>query len=254
MTEQLGLFDARAAPPDELARAPLRVRESRRARRLTLRLLPPHTFELVVPRGTRAGEIAAFVHEHRAWIEGARRELQASRPVRSEGLPTRIEFGAVGETWEVEYQQQPAARPRYRVAGTTLTISTPDTSRRGADALLREWLLDRADYHLAPWLLRESAVVGHRPTQVQVRLQRTRWGSCSSAGTVSLNATLMFLPPPLVRYLFVHELCHLIALNHSRKFWAAVARYEPDYETLDRRLTAAWHEVPLWAQPRARSV
>jgi predicted metal-dependent hydrolase len=85
-----------------------------------------------------------------------------------------------------------------------------------------------------------------------VRMQRTRWGSCSSSGTVSLNAALLFLEPAVVRYLFVHELCHLIALNHSRKFWCAVARYEPNYEALDRRLTEAWHEIPLWAHPEAR--
>jgi predicted metal-dependent hydrolase len=87
---------------------------------------------------------------------------------------------------------------------------------------------------------------------VQVRLQRTRWGSCSSSGTVSLNAALLFLEPNVVRYLFVHELCHLVALNHSRKFWTEVARHEPDYEALDRRLTQAWHEIPLWAHPEAR--
>jgi predicted metal-dependent hydrolase len=69
---------------------------------------------------------------------------------------------------------------------------------------------------------------------------------------VSLNAALLFLEPPVVRYLFVHELCHLIALNHSRRFWAAVARYEPNYEALDRRLSEAWHEIPLWAHPEAR--
>ncbi len=73
MTEQLGLFESRGEPrPAELVRAPLSVRESRRARYLTLRLLPPHTLEVVVPRGTRAAEVAAFVHEHRQWIADAR--------------------------------------------------------------------------------------------------------------------------------------------------------------------------------------
>jgi hypothetical protein len=152
----------------------------------------------------------------------------------------------------VEYREEPVRRPRYRALGSTLAVSTPDSSRRGAETALREWLLDQADYHLAPWLMRESVVVGRRPVNVQVRLQRTRWGSCSSAGTVSLNAALLFLPAPLVRYLFVHELCHLIALDHSPKFWAAVARYEPGFEALDRRLTAAWSEIPLWAHGAAR--
>ena len=251
MTEQLGLFQPRAdLEPTELASAPLRVRESNRARYLSLRLLPPHTLELVVPRGTRAATVSAFVHEHRQWIEDARRELAERRPLRSEGLPTRIELRAIGQSWRVDYRHDPRASVRCRVRDSVLEVSTRETSRRGADAALRSWLLDEADYHLAPWLLRESQVVGRRPTNVQVRLQRTRWGSCSNSGTVSLNAALLFLEPPLVRYLFIHELCHLIALNHSRKFWAAVARYEPDYEALDRRLTAAWSEIPLWAHGR----
>jgi predicted metal-dependent hydrolase len=138
------------------------------------------------------------------------------------------------------------------VREAVLEVSTPEDDRRGAAKALRGWLLDEADYHLVPWLKREAQVVGHRPARVQVRLQRTRWGSCSNSGTVSLNAALLFLEPALVRYLFIHELCHLIALNHSRKFWSAVRQYEPEYEALDRRLTEAWHEIPLWAHPEAR--
>jgi predicted metal-dependent hydrolase len=253
VTEQLGLFDARSArDPADIVRAPLRVRESGRARRLTLRLLPPHTLELVVPRGTRAAEVAAFVHTHRRWIERARRDLAACRPIRSEGLPERIELKSIRASWRVEYLHEAQSPPRCRVAGTTLEVRTREVNRGGADTLLRDWLLDQADYHLTPWLLRESAVVGHRPANVQVRLQRTRWGSCSSTGTVSLNAALLFLEPELVRYLLVHELCHFISMNHSRRFWSAVGRFEPDYRALDRRLTAAWNEIPLWAHPAAR--
>lgn len=252
MTEQLGLFEARGMRPADLAQAPLSVRESGRARYLTLRLLPPHTLELVVPRGTRASEVAAFVAEHRQWIEDARRELAECRPVRAETLPATIELNAIGARWQVEYRHDPRGPVRCRSQGALLEVTTRDASRRGAVTALRDWLLDEADYHLAPWLLRESQVVGRRPANVQVRLQRTRWGSCSNSGTVSLNAALLFLEPPVVRYLFIHELCHLIALNHSRKFWAAVARFEPDYEALDRRLTQAWHEIPLWAHPETR--
>jgi predicted metal-dependent hydrolase len=253
VAEQLGLFESHSgASLAGLARHPLRVRESRRARYLTLRLLPPSTLELVVPRGTRAADVNAFVLEHRAWIEEARRELAASRPQRHEGLPTTVDLRAVGRQWRVEYRHSPRAPVRLRAGEAVLEVSTPEHDRRGADKALRSWLLDEADYHLVPWLKREAHVVGHRPARVQVRLQRTRWGSCSNSGTVSLNAALLFLEPAVVRYLFIHELCHLIALNHSRKFWSAVAQYEPDYEALDRRLTKAWLEIPLWAHREAR--
>ena len=253
MTEQLGLFDSRRdLGPADPARAPLSVRESRRARYLTLRLLPPHTLELVVPRGTRAADVDAFVRDNRRWIEDARRELAERRPLRREGLPTAIDLRAVARRWSVVYRHDAHGPSRCRAHESVLEVSTPDVNGRGAQDALRSWLLDEADYHLVPWLKRESQVVGRRPTKVQVRLQRTRWGSCSNSGTVSLNAALLFLEPPVVRYLLVHELCHLIALNHSRKFWSAVARYEPEYEALDRQLTKAWHEIPLWAHPEAR--
>jgi predicted metal-dependent hydrolase len=253
VTEQLGLFHARDdREPAEPAMPPLSVRESRRARYLTLRLLPPHTLELVVPRGTRPADVSAFVDEHRQWIAEARRELAKCRPLRAEGLPDRIELRAIGRSFDVRYRHDPHGAVRCRVLDSTLEVATREASRRGADAALRSWLLDEADYHLTPWLLRESHGVGRRPTNVQVRLQRTRWGSCSTSGTVSLNAALLFLEAPLVRYLFIHELCHMIALNHSRKFWSAVQRYEPDYEKLDRRLSAAWFEIPLWAHAPAR--
>jgi len=88
--------------------------------------------------------------------------------------------------------------------------------------------------------------MGERPSKVQVRLQRTRWGSCSSNGTISLNASLLLLEPALVGYLMVHELSHLRCLNHSAKYWRHVERFVPDYRSLDRRLAEAWTELPLW--------
>ncbi len=252
MTEQFGLFDARGLQPADAAAPPLCVRESRRARRLTLRVLPPHTLELVVPHGARAADVAAFVHRHRRWIERARREIASHYSLAQDRLPTRIALRAIDQSWLVRYESEPQAPPRVRVLGDELEVRTRDASNRGADAALRAWLCDQASYHLTPWVLREADLVGRRPSRVQVRLQRTRWGSCSSSGTLSLNAALMFLAPAVVRYLLIHELCHLISLNHSQRFWDAVERFEPNYEALDRQLTEAWADIPVWAHPDAR--
>ena len=254
---QLSLFDSArpaggATPgPSSRARAPLTVRESRRARRLTLRMLPPNTLELVVPRGTRPADVANFVREHTRWIERARREIAEYYPDGAT-LPERVELAAVGQSWPVSYAHEPSARPSCRVAAGALLVRTPDVERREAADSLRAWLMGHARFHLKPWLLREAGVVGVKPTSVQVRLQRTRWGSCSSSGSVSLNAGLLFLAPELVRYLLIHELCHMIAMNHSRRFWRAVERFEPDCRELDARLGEAWGEIPVWAHERAR--
>ena len=82
--------------------------------------------------------------------------------------------------------------------------------------------------------------------RVALRCQRTRWGSCSTRGTVSLNCSLLFLRPEVVRYLFVHELAHTRHMNHSASFWRLVELLEPEYRSLDRELLAGWRTVPAW--------
>ena len=212
-------------------------------------MLPPDTLELVVPRGTRPADVAAFVRKHTRWIERARSEIAEHYPD-GKALPELVDLAAVGTRWPVRYSHDAAARPICRVADATLLVRTRDAERRDAPELLRRWLIEQARFHLRPWLLREAAVVGVAPTHVRVRLQRTRWGSCSSGGGISLNAGLLFLAPELVRYLLIHELSHMLVLNHSRRFWRAVERHEPDWRELDRRLSEAWGVVPIWAHER----
>lgn len=72
--------------------------------------------------------------------------------------------------------------------------------------------------------------------KVIIRNQKTRFGSCSRSGTLSFNYRLLFLPPHLSDYVIVHELCHLIEFNHSKRFWALVARAAPDFRASRRAL------------------
>lgn len=72
--------------------------------------------------------------------------------------------------------------------------------------------------------------------RVAIRNQSTRWGSCSSAGTLSFHAAIVDLPEDLQDYLIVHELCHIQAMNHSEKFWTLVQKSLPQAKQLDLRL------------------
>jgi predicted metal-dependent hydrolase len=91
-----------------------------------------------------------------------------------------------------------------------------------------------------------STVTGNSFRKMHIRGQRTCWGSHSSTGTISLNYCLMFLNPAHLRYVLIHELCHGTHMNHSRRFWSLVGRYEPDYRRLDKDLNSCWKKIPTW--------
>jgi len=244
---QLRLLDDATPKPWSSEAESLVIRESRRARRLILQLLPPYTLELVVPRGTRPREIEAFLTENRAWLERARLEMRSRYPEAQRGLPERVELTAIGRRWRVEYLHDAKVRPRRRVYHDRLQLTVPRANHRAASQLLRQWLMSEARQHLKSWLWREAEAMGLTPAKVQIRTQRTRWGSCSGKGTISLNAGLLFLEPPVARYLLVHELCHLRHLDHSQRYWKLVERFEPGYRALDTALSESWTRVPAWS-------
>lgn len=74
-----------------------------------------------------------------------------------------------------------------------------------------------------------QTLVGGAYKKIVIREQKTRWGSCSGRGTLSFNWRLMLAPPKVLDYVVVHELCHLLHMNHSKDFWNAVERVMPDY-------------------------
>lgn len=88
-------------------------------------------------------------------------------------------------------------------------------------------------------------ITGGNYTSITVRDQKTRWGSCSSRGTLSFNYRLIFAPPAVLDYVVVHELCHLTHMNHSKAFWNMVATVMPDYRVYKKWLRDHGHELTL---------
>jgi len=85
-------------------------------------------------------------------------------------------------------------------------------------------------------LVHFNQVYGFRVVSVGIRNQKSRWGSCSSAGRLNFSYKIALLPPHLADYIIVHELCHLGEMNHSKRFWALVAKTMPEYRQLKHEL------------------
>ena len=86
---------------------------------------------------------------------------------------------------------------------------------------------------------------GGNYTSITVRDQKSRWGSCSSRGTLSFNYRLIFAPPHVLDYVVVHELCHLTHMNHSKDFWNMVGTVMPDYKICKNWLKEHGHTLTL---------
>lgn len=135
---------------------------------------------------------------------------------------------------------------RFRPVGGHLILSGQTANEKLCVNSLRRWLASVARKEFEPRLKALSEVTAMPYNKLQIRAQRTCWGSRSGSGTISLNLCLLFLEPELVRYLMVHELCHGRHMNHSKSFWRLVSKFEPNYPKLDRELTECWNRVPAW--------
>ena len=220
------------------------MRVSQRARRLSIRIYPGGKVEIVVPPRVLPITVQRFIGQHREWIDRRVTEWRATvAPVPTR--PEQIDLKALGACYRVEYRSRAGAM-RVRQREDVLEVSGAVDSLKHVAAALERWLR-RCVVEAMEVQLRDLAMEGgFHFARVKVRRQRTRWGSCSSKGTVSLNVCLAFLDPAVVRYLLVHELCHTRHMNHSARFWALVEQHEPDYRQLDRGLNRGWKEVPGW--------
>lgn len=86
---------------------------------------------------------------------------------------------------------------------------------------------------------------GGNYTSITIRDQKSRWGSCSSRGTLSFNYRLVFAPPKVLDYVVVHELCHLTHMNHSKDFWNLVGQVMPEYKEYKKWLREHGQELNL---------
>jgi predicted metal-dependent hydrolase len=159
----------------------------------------------------------------------------------------------VGEDWTVEYRATSSPYVSARAAaGHNLRVAGHIHDRQACIAALRRWLSRQAHEHLEPWLAQLASEGGFQYGRVFIKSQRTRWGSCSAEGSISLSLKLLFLPPELVRNVLLHELCHTQERNHSRRFWALLQRHDPEWKSRRKELRAAGSLVPAWLDERGK--
>jgi len=240
---------AQAIRPNGLPDYTLRV--SARARRVRLEMSARNGLVVIVPKGFARKHIPGVLKEMQGWIERAmtRVNRESLAEPASVHLPEEIHLQALGEKWAVHVQQTGVSKVKALEQPPGILVLSGNTSKVPVClSQLDSWLNKKSHERLVPWLREVSAEQGLPFGRTMVKSQRTRWASCSSRKTISINRNLLFLPGHLVRYVFIHELCHTVHLNHSSEFWNLVHEREPDCAALRAELRKARQLVPAWVE------
>jgi len=215
------------------------LRRSARSRGLRVTVHPERGVVVSIPPSGRRGwaqpesRIETFLASREAWIrrhlaeQARRRRALAVRPPLGAGRV--IPFGGRPHTVWLERAGEERTSVCHDAVAARVVIAIGARDRRSPEAVLEAWLRDRAGAAIRAAVERHIPALGVRPLAVTVRDTRTRWGSCSRAGRLSLSWRLILAPPEALESVVVHELCHLRVFGHGPRFRALLAGQVPDH-------------------------
>lgn len=225
--------DAPAAPGLEAspARPTLIFERSAKATRYRLTLKKDGTAVAIIPLRGNERDARAFVEQQSDWLERAR-ERQKSKPRSATVWPLGTRVLWRGEFTEVRKAVE-GERPQVCLAADVFRVPKLEGDLRPT---LEAHFLRMAKVELPGRTWELAAVTGMAVSAVSVRNQRTRWGSCTSEGGISLNWRLIQTPDFVRDYIIHHELMHLKEMNHSDRFWARVEEVCPGWRDAEHWL------------------
>jgi hypothetical protein len=216
-----------------------------RARRLRLTVTSGGA-QVSYPEGTHPAQVFAFLRKHVSWLERKLGELkfdESGPPRLKAGVPTLIPLR--GETTRLQWRD--GAYPRVELDADRLILSLPKPHNKqtlgAARALLHSFLQAQIRRDVSRYLARYTAELGRAPNGVRVKPLKSLWGSLDTRDWVTLDLALALAPLDALRYVVVHELCHLRIRDHSPRFWALVGSLYPDWQTQRDWLKASGHAL-----------
>lgn len=213
---------------------PFEVRRSARRSQVSLVVQAGQRGVMVyAPEDAPMDRLAAVVRQRGAWAAAKLRQVElADRPGQPKEFVSGEGFTYLGRSFRLAVHA--AKRPqRARLDRGWLVVEVPDRSaksvrRSAARAAVVSWFRERAAARLPERLERFTTKLGLEPPGVLLRDQARRWGSCNEKGEVRLNWRIVQAPMVLVDYVAAHEAVHLIHKDHTRAYWAELARLVPD--------------------------
>lgn len=223
------------------------------ARSIRITVSATGAVRLTIPKRVSRAEARAFLASRIDWVLDARRRAQAKSQahgpaaIRWDGSDQTLLRGAL---LPLRFQPAALARPQVRFTAEAVELFGPTSlSPEQRLRLLRAAYIHEARLECEDILLAEAQRMGLRFKQLRIADTRSQWGSCKRTGEISLSWRLLLAPTEVLRYVVIHELCHLAHQDHSPAFWRLVASHCPSYEGSQQWLRQHGSGLHLWLRP-----
>lgn len=240
--------------PDGMPPVCCAIRRSLKAKRFFLRVLPhPFLVQLVIPKRRSVASARSFAESKAGWLAATIRRLapEPGMMPRSPDTPCRIPAGIelrlTGEHLEITVEEKPGAdevRCWFDPLFKQITMRGDPADRKAFAQAFLSVLTQIAEPVLTARIRARAAALGFPGFRVLVHPQKSRWGSCSATGKVTLNTLLVLFPPEVADYVILHELCHKFEMNHSERFRQKMDELCPDWQDRDARLRQCAKQLP----------
>ena len=208
------------------SRLPIELVRNRRAKRYIIRLLANLVLRVTIPRGGSKKEALRFVSENLIWIE---KQYQSHRLKHSfaTASPLSNEIALLYQGRMVRFHSLSNGQMKF-IRFANLLIPKNHEDHDNDKETVENFLLHLAKSSLTERTLQLADKHFLQPKRISIRNQKTRWGSCSNSGTISLNWRLIQVPAFVRDYVILHELAHLKFLDHSPHFWNHLGKLCPN--------------------------
>lgn len=242
--------------PDGMPPACCTVRRSPRAKRFFLRVCPhPFSVQLVIPKRRSVASAKAFAESKASWLAATIRRLTPEPGVMPGGpgtprrIPSELELCLTGERLQITVEEEPGAdevRCWYDPLFRQVTLRGDPAEPNAFARVFLSVLTQLAEPVLKSRIRVHADALGLPEFRVLVHPQKSRWGSCSATGKVTLNTLLILFPPEVVDFVILHELCHKFEMNHSERFKQKMDELCPDWRERDALLRACAKKLPVF--------
>ncbi len=221
---------------------PIAIDKLVRSRRKTIALVIERDGRLTVRAPLRMVEarIHEFVESHAAWIAKNQIRVRAAAPPPQKQYADGETFLYLGKSYPLRIapsttlplrglrKASPSQRPALKFDGYTFRLTK--SARPEAEQAFIRWYKAQALEVLSGRVQALAGKYGFTYQKIRISSARTRWGSCSSRGTLSFTYRLVMAPPEVIDYVVIHELVHTQVKNHSKMFWGRVGKILPEYK------------------------